>query len=315
MFRRSSQVPVSCALAWRVTFRALILAALVCLLNGQCAFGHPVTGLDVLVGDSGDDRLELLLLLGFAGAAASGLTGGAGSSNPLPPVTDGLVVLVRADSVNPGDGAPVSGIQNESGTAYALSSTAWPIYQSAGFNGRPGLIFTGAAGGAEFIDVDVTGLSYAGFTVFLALNSTAGAEGTGIVEHRATFLNGSWGLLQCATAWGNCTPNGVLFEVLSVSPIATGVIASQNRILTAVNPAGQPQELYCNGVLTASGGGAPVPQNNGPLFIGHRYNGASGDFVGVLGEIILYNRNLSQAEREEVEAYLFAKYGLSASGC
>ncbi len=69
--------------------------------------------------------------------------------------------------------------------------------------------------------------------------------------------------------------------------------------------------LYVNGVLAQQQGGkyGPIAGTiaNGTIGSGYRNT----FFTGNIGEILIYNRALSDTERENVEHYLIAKYGVN----
>ena len=71
---------------------------------------------------------------------------------------------------------------------------------------------------------------------------------------------------------------------------------------------------YNKGVLedTDTGDGYDAVSSSGASQIGAFNNGNK--FIGGIYEILLYNRVLSQAEREQVEGYLSKKYGVTVLG-
>lgn len=290
---------------------------LLSLLSAGCAYGHPLVG--VLPGEAGSAALpvELSAVL-FAGggagiAAPADDESGDGSSTttsttPLP-VTSGLSAHMIAGSLNLTDGTPASTLQNEALAGLGLSSASWPLYRSTAFNGRAGLQFTGS----ENIVVDTSGLVYNGVTVILAVYSDSAGDGTGMVEHRNAADVGSWSILQCTPPWG-CGTGGLRIEMLGSPAYDTPVLSDQFRILTFRNVPNTSIDVYCDGgLLNLYGGTYTVANNGNNLRIGSRYTGAS-FFVGYIAEIAFYARNLSESERQEVESYLSAKYGIALGG-
>jgi len=88
------------------------------------------------------------------------------------------------------------------------------------------------------------------------------------------------------------------------------------RVLTYLNGSGS-ISIYSNGTLQSSAS-APQPQAlNKPIGIGNRsvitqgyLPGPRENFDGMIGEVIIYNRKLSNQDRIKVEEYLRKKYAL-----
>jgi hypothetical protein len=68
--------------------------------------------------------------------------------------------------------------------------------------------------------------------------------------------------------------------------------------------------MYRNGVIEASSTGDtnPTTDASNQLWIGHYQVGSTGYFGGLIAEILIYDRALSESERVSVEAYLTEKY-------
>ena len=69
-------------------------------------------------------------------------------------------------------------------------------------------------------------------------------------------------------------------------------------------------QLYVNGILDESTAyTAPlVTVNTGPVSIGGESAGYSLD--GDIAEVLIFNTGLTTAQREQVEAYLYQRYGV-----
>jgi hypothetical protein len=104
--------------------------------------------------------------------------------------------------------------------------------------------------------------------------------------------------------WGhNCYPN-----------INHGQHTAEGNTLNFVWPQGGNKQIYVNGYMQSI---TNCPGNPGGIIGamagGGRIGGVVGQrYEGEIAEIIMYTRVLSQAEREATEAYLAAKWGLSA---
>lgn len=93
------------------------------------------------------------------------------------------------------------------------------------------------------------------------------------------------------------------------------------RIITSINRS-ETLDIYINGTLSISQPCSITPQTlNAPIGIGNRSirSGGTGctdfgsreNFDGVISEIIIYNRALTNTERQQVEAYLNEKYQIN----
>jgi Concanavalin A-like lectin/glucanases superfamily len=83
------------------------------------------------------------------------------------------------------------------------------------------------------------------------------------------------------------------------------------RVLVAVTHApGKAPELRVNGMFMATGGftALPVTHARANNFIGRSLYDGCEPFHGTIGEVILYSRALSVAERDAVQAYLQGKW-------
>jgi hypothetical protein len=91
--------------------------------------------------------------------------------------------------------------------------------------------------------------------------------------------------------------------------LRTSDIGGDFTLTTAIHN-GSTDSLYVNGKLlnTQTGRYTTLAGMTGEGFIGEGYQGTF--FTGDISEILVYNRALSDQEREQVDYYLKAKYGL-----
>jgi hypothetical protein len=272
------------------------------LLGGAgCAFTHPITGfLSQDAESESDSDMALASLAGLLGSG--GAVAGVGSAS-VPETIAGLSVFLQLDSLGLSDGQPASGLAGQSIGGYTLSSSSWPLFSSTAFNGHPGLVFTDNP--PNPIDIDVTGLTYDGFTVFVALQHNASILAA-LVQHGQEYTNGSWMLLMAG--------DSATLEQYPEQGTDSAAIgdATGQHVISAVSVPNDVLRIYCDGTLHQENPAFSSPLNNGDMRLGSNLETS---FEGTIAEFIIYDRVLSDVERTAVENYLLAKYGLVAGGC
>jgi hypothetical protein len=227
---------------------------------------------------------------------------------------NGLAAWYRADkmgaSLTPSSApAPVSIWPDQSGNgnnANLPNGASGPVSTLDGPNCTPVLSFNGSQSLNFNLPVD----GWTGMTVILA--SQAYADGTGS-SNAALFWNQTegWGetfvspfqtsvWYRFGTGHPGYTPNySRPFDIGGDFTITTTM---HSTVLDS---------LYVNGVLVQEQG-AESAQILGSAMTGQIGRGHGNTyFTGNIGEILIYNRALSDSERENVERYLIAKYGVN----
>ena len=239
-------------------------------------------------------------------------TANAGSIVPGFPA-DGLQVWVRSDAgVGLDDSGNVFAWADLSGSGnYAIQSTvaARPILASSALNGMPSLRFDGA----RFLSIPTSLPSFApGVTAFAVAKPTAVASwgryfdfgsGQGInnlfLGREGTTDNLYW---WAFTPSGNATARG------------TGLLPLNQYQLAEVTENAAAIKLFVNGTLaTTSAGAAPANVALASNYIGKSNWSGDPNFQGEIAELIVYNRVLTDSERQQVENYLNRRYQLVAA--
>ncbi len=221
------------------------------------------------------------------------------------------------------------------GVTQGGSATLKPTYYSDGINGLPALNFDGGDYLKTSIDQPAIFSSGAGSTVFTVFQATDVATQRFLVMQplgnctrnieigHTTGANasGNYGI-NSGCGYATVAPEGtvtslrpvIMSLVMFASPLTSGSTANTaifknggaTLALTADTVGG-----YNNSLSKSYGTGVA------PLFIGARdslNNGTvNANFVGKIGEIIIFNRALSAEERREVEKYLGKKWEISVS--
>ncbi|MDZ7616893.1 MAG: hypothetical protein U1E05_07815 [Patescibacteria group bacterium] len=243
------------------------------------------------------------------------------------PVTENLVLWLDASDVdgagnNPADGTSIGTagtpwVNKATGSAVGSAFTATetsgtaPMYlaANASFNNLPTVYFDGTSSGLK-IDHDPLLNATDGLTVFLVGSRVSGTgflwmqKGSGGGGGAGDwFLSPHEGLGVAFryTVYGlDTTPH--VFE--GAYDPDSGAYGGTLNLLDG-SPRGA--ELFLTQTYTNP--------NTGPLYIGRRYNpsGSQGYVNGDIAEILVYNTNLSESEREAVGYYLQTKYGIPGS--
>jgi YD repeat-containing protein len=180
-----------------------------------------------------------------------------------------------------------------------------PAWVASAMNGKPALAYNGAMTLATTVPVDLQAGAN-DVTVIAVVKPDATQPSAPTVLYWGSDSNGNFGLTgnygtnQYALTWVDGNQN----NVGSPRAIAT---AGQVQILGAVKNATN-ATIYLNGALQGSG---TVPATMGPVFspmaIGDNDLPRRG-YAGQIAEVLVYNRALSDTERQQIEAALTAKY-------
>ena len=207
-------------------------------------------------------------------------------------------------------GGTVSNLSDLSGkanTASQATASLQPKYTAAGINNLGSLTFNG---GSYLVGSNASFSTYLfnESTVFAVTNKTVDGTTGSLVWSGAYNSNPRWNL--------QLSPNGEVFDfnqngngersqlVTPTGPAFWSAGGSISKKLQFLNKDG-----YLLSSSTSSGTSAT---GNYPLALGAMYGptNSSAPFTGQLGEVLLFNRYLSNAETTEVEGYLACKWGL-----
>lgn len=227
---------------------------------------------------------------------------------PLP-ITDGLRLWLEAGQLaNTGDGQIVSGTWDDlSGRANHVSlvnGRTGAIYRQAkpGFNGKPSLEFTGAANYKSLsTELDFATEVSSNWTIFAVISGSTQSAGAGMI----------WAFGEVALQKRHAlSQSGSQFMEFSSPDLTTKTVVFDAKPHICVIRRNSPSLLLR--------GDREIRNSftTNPTFLASVYNGFS---VGSntdnteaysrdLGELIVYNRSLTDTELIEVENYLSRKY-------
>jgi hypothetical protein len=223
---------------------------------------------------------------------------------------------VNGNGVQPTNGASVSSWKDKSGLGYhAVGNLGTGTYSSNGFAGYPTIQITQS--GNMKAPVPAGTFSNA-VSAFIVWQKTGGSTGCDALVSRG--LGGSGGPfdMYSYTSFGNSPKiigNGATgsayYDTITF-------FRNPNPNIFFFNIASNASTTWnesLNGsyrTLTTSEGTAAYGDAGSNIFIGTRADGFS-TMIGNISEIIFYNFSLSTTQRQSIEAYLVAKWGITAT--
>lgn len=231
---------------------------------------------------------------------------------------ENLRFWLKADNISGvAGGGQISEWRDSSGQGnHVLQATAGnrPTYVASGLNSKPAVNFARAS--SQFLQSNTgafnPGPNYTAFAVFRAASY---ANWNTIFEMGTTTNCATFGMRM-----GNGGVPGVLGHRVSCAtfPQATGFAAGANQgYLMTIRFNGSAQTLWMNsGAVNVNNQSTTAVQtgvsvsNNNILRVGATPALGADYFNGEIYEIIVYNTNLSDTQKNLVESYLRTKYGL-----
>lgn len=258
-------------------------------------------------------RTKSYLLLGFVF-----LFGLKSNTQEIP--TDGLNLWLLSDTGVERDGDNVEYWEDQSGTdshAEQYEPDMQPVYVANAVNGKPAIQFDGVDDYLSFFLIDILN-DYTEMTIAIvtACTDENAATGSSQAERAAIFWNetASWGTVyispyQKTISWRFGTTQ-VGNRQIYTRPVPIGDAFS----LTITKKIEDTDYLYINGELADEKTGKlpalAAMQDEGNLGRGYNNNTF---WPGMIAEVIVYLRALTDDEQETIESYLITKYGLTTS--
>ena len=237
--------------------------------------------------------------------------GSAGAQGTAPSGVSGNILWLHADSITGvASGAAVNSWTDTSPTAqvWANSATAG-TYQSAGIGGKPAVTFYGSAyqppSSASFNALATTGQTF----VFVVKTSST-------VFANTLFCKGVGGSKEMFFVTGVSGATGKFgrYSALEGNVVAAdGAAHILSYTITAPSGGNTTEKIWQDGVFVGSLTGAtPTFDSTGNATVG-----ATSDvgfrFAGQMSEVAAYNTNITDANRQSIETYEGAKYGIAVT--
>jgi len=245
------------------------------------------------------------LLLSFTLLAAA-----LGFSQAPGGVSSGLQLWLKADAgtSTTTDGALVSSWADQStvgNDASQSSSSAQPIFKTNQFNGHPAL--RNASG--KYFDVDLSAANDQSFTVFTVVKRESDSDEQYVIGIQASDDDDGFN-------FGYLSSEEIAFDqygniVIMDCPAYGGASEIPSILFTEFGTAtGKKEYLVRDGVSTDKKNTNTTSfymMGDGNIGRGNGDN----SFIGLMAEVILYDRLLTETEKRRVQTYLCVKYGLS----
>jgi hypothetical protein len=248
------------------------------------------------------------------------------TTNAQLPVTSGNVLWLKADAAVYNDagvtaatnGQTVQQWNDQSGNGNNVAQATTgnrPVFQTAAMGTQPALFFDGAVG-TKYLSNTISNLVTAGGarTTFIVskINASSTIGGTIFTFRRTTAINSlSLGL--------NAGSNFIYTDGVAGAnnaSTATNIfnIAKNPFIVTYSSTSGAKIDYRFNTVnqIVSQAGAVSTESGTVGFTVGGREDLASW-WQGLISEIIVYDRVLTLAEKQQVEAYLQTKYGITCS--
>ena len=231
-------------------------------------------------------------------------TGGGGGGD----FTTGLIFDLDPESLSASDGDGIETVSDTSGNAHHFSnatSGSRPIFtnSTSGLNGKKTLWFDGSADHLTNRTYTVAAQNYTYF---------------GVVRFNVAYHNFANGyLLDDTLTTLSIRPHDANVHKLTIYDASAArefaaISDTQPRLISVVmNSTGTALRVYTNGVSMGSATAWQQPSAGGYLVFGSLANGQTAYFNGTAARQRLYSGALSDANRQTVEDYLGAIYGLT----
>jgi hypothetical protein len=229
----------------------------------------------------------------------------------------GLSLWLKADAGVTLSGSNVTAWadQSENGNnASVENSGEKPTFVSSFLNGKPAIQFDGQT---QLLNIDGSeSLDFINTSIFIVLKRTGNGSG-----NEVTFMKNGSALEDSGAYWQTAKLNGAN----SNFAVANGGSYDRNSGISIGDGVarimdftfdGTDFNIYVNGSQTATYNEPTgnIETTTGPLQIGgynKSFNNPGGElFNGQIAEIIMYNSAVTETERQQVEAYLNAKYAI-----
>jgi hypothetical protein len=235
------------------------------------------------------------------------ITATSGKRSFSPSELSGLFLWLKADAGVTLSGSNVTAWADQSGNGNnAISPTIPPTFVSSSINSKPSISFNGDGSWMQIAQNSVG--NNGNISIFIVFNYASG----GIIFNKgdaATFEGTVWELTtNNGFGFVNNDNGNLSWNVVPVSPTTSIPLLLEGFSSVGVS------QLAFNGTNSGSPSGANVDFNNISQYIGIGGGGTDGTSAVSLdariAEIIIYNRQVTSTERQQLEAYLNAKYAI-----
>lgn len=259
----------------------------------------------------------MLLPLSNRGLGLAILGGGRGGFTPLS--FPGLQLWLDAADTPTGSVATWVDKSGNGNNATQGTAANRPVNTASAINDKNGIIYDSNDALSIASNASIDNIFVGGATVFMVVDSIAGNG-----RYLDKSDSGAGGIIYGITSNGSGT-YAAFFEqqtsattaafatddvISSASPAIVCLDYNSNNLTTAPNFAVNGAGVVMN--TTVSGTGTPDDDATRPLIVGNRSDLAR-SILGDVGEVIVYDRILTAAEKVVVNSYLSTKWGITLS--
>lgn len=227
---------------------------------------------------------------------------------------DGLQLWFKADALSGTHGATVDQWPDSSGSnrnANQAVNALKPLYVTNAIGGKPAIRFDGSD---DVLSVDDSPVwAFTNFTFFVVLKKTVSSASWWLNAWLAqdpgagSFNKWIWSSSVGDVVWHINRPGTGSAELHG----NTATLLTTNVYLLEMRKTGSIYDFFRNGAADGVRTNAlAVPDCSAALTIGRAEGGS---MQGDIAEIVVYNRSLGEAERQQAGDYLALKYGLSSA--
>lgn len=239
-----------------------------------------------------------------AGTATATPTPTATASAFDPTSIAGLKLWLKADALALSDGATVGTWPDLSGSGNDFGGGVSPIFKTNIVNGKSIVRFNGST---QYLGNQTASIVVGNYTIFVVASSASVSAGS-----HAVFSTGQVGMFNRSAMIRRDadTLNHFHFDTGYVSAGETSaIVAGAWNVITA-DWNGSNIHLWRNGTLKNITGSTLIGNTGTSTSIGIDQASGMDAWDGDIAEVLVYNSALSTTDRQNVEAYLKAKYAI-----
>ncbi len=191
------------------------------------------------------------------------------------------------------------------------TANAFATYKTHGINNLPSVYFNGTSSATNKFNGTWIPIQTGEYTLFVVYTSDDNYSSI----WRALISNGDgsnsgWRFQKSGTTNRRCATLGSVVDNCGGS-----VISLSTPEIASVTYDGSSHLMYINGTLHAlngPGGSIANPTGTSTLTVGGNQTSSTG-WLGMAGEIIVYDKLLNNSDRREIEKYLSKKWGITVN--
>lgn len=237
-------------------------------------------------------------------------------------VTGCITWLDAADSATTSNLSTGVWVDKGSRLSNTVSNVGGGALSISSINGVPAIAFPSSAGTAAFILSNYSLSTNAGFSIFMTIDPRGNAgSGSWFIAGNGTGpgFGVSGNALLGIHATNGSSPTTISLKTYPlITPTTAPYIQGNPFVISSTFQTGDFGsgicELFYNGILVRNQTGGLITDTFTSFYIGNSNAPSSSTaFIGSIGEVIIYNNVVSEANRKNIENYLINKWRIIAS--